>query len=84
MTLAIHECDCGSQAHGRSIAFSPDGMTLASGGWDGVRLWAVKTGEQKRVFTGHGNAVSSVSFSPDGTRLASGSHDGTVLLWKVH
>ena len=69
-----------------SVAFSPDGQTLASGaGDDPVCLWDVVTGEQKRTLTGtkHRHWVKSVAFSPDGHTLASGSMDGTVLLWKI-
>ena len=36
-----------------SVAFSPDGRTLASRSSDQVYLWDVQTGEQKREFTGH-------------------------------
>ena len=65
-----------------SVAFSPDGQTLASGS-DGmtVRLWDVVTGEHKHTLKGHTAGVTSVAFSPDGEMLASGSNDMTVRLW---
>ena len=69
----------------KSVSFSQDGQTLASGGDNTVRLWSVATQEQIGVpLTGHQGAVQSVSFSPDGQMLASGSLDGMVLLWSVN
>ena len=68
----------------QSVAFSPDGGTLASAGWDNtVRLWDVATGEELMTLTRHGDSVLSVAFSPDGSMLACGSSDDTIRLWDV-
>ena len=65
----------------RSVSFSPDGTTLASGTEDGVEIWDVATRQTLTLLEQSGE-VMSVAFSSDGTKLASGSTDGTIELWK--
>lgn len=68
----------------RSVAFSPDGETLASGDCNkNVTLWDVKTGLLTHMLSRHSDIVTSVTFSPDGNTLVSGSEDKTVILWDV-
>ena len=65
-----------------SVAFSPDGNTLASGSFDNtIRLWDIATGTLKDTL-GHTTSWASVEFSPNGKTLA--SHvSGTVFLWDI-
>ncbi len=67
-----------------SVAFAPDGATLASGGRDNtVMLWDVEKGLPLQTLTGQTGAVFAVKFSPDGKLLATGSGDTSIRLWKI-
>jgi WD40 repeat protein len=75
-----------------SVAFSPDGKTLLTGGpsaTNEAHLWDVATGRRLQSFQTRG-VVRSVAFAPDGKRVALGSsweEDGEgksrVSLWDV-
>ena len=58
-----------------AIAFSPDGLTLATASGDcrAVTLWDVATGRERASLTGHRGPIWSVAFSPDGRLLAAAS-----------
>ena len=77
---AITQLQQGSSVY--TVAFSPDGRVLASGGTDNsVILWDVNGRVQLNTFAKHGDWVKSVAFSPDGRILASSGLDGFVKLW---
>ena len=68
----------------RSIAFSSDSKTLASGSWgDGaIRVWNTKNGKLQHTLSGHTEGgVTNLVFSRDGKILASGGWDRTIRLW---
>src|SRR6202043_335993 len=65
-----------------SVAFSPNGRTIASGSYDkSVKIWDAGTGQLLRTLTGDTDAVSAVAFLPNGKRIISGSFDRTIIIW---
>ena len=69
-----------------SVAISPDGQTLVSGGDDTITIWDLSTGQELGILTGHSehsDEVKSLAISPDGQTLVSGGDDGTIMIWRV-
>ena len=74
----------GHTASVRSIAFAPDGRTVATASQDKtIKLWEIRTGKLLATLKGHQKSATSVAFSPNGKLLATGSDDNTVNLWNV-
>jgi WD40 repeat protein len=66
----------------RSVAFSSDGLRIASGSFDNtVRIWDTVSGTIQHTLEGHIGPVSSVAFSSDGLHIISGSRDYTMRIW---
>ena len=66
-----------------SFAFSPDGLFLASGHYDGmIRIWDLRTGLLQLGFQSQ-EVIQSLVYSPDGRLLASGGsyESNLVRLW---
>jgi WD40 repeat protein len=83
-SLPLHESAVGvAYFSSMSVAFSPDGQTLAVAGDQKVTLWSVATGTKIRDLPGHVGLVRQVVFHPNGERLASAGNDGTVKVWDV-
>jgi WD40 repeat protein len=66
-----------------SVAFSPNGRTLAShsGNSGTIALWDVNT--RTRLHEVPSGGSYSVAFSPDGRTLASDGDGSTIALWNV-
>ncbi|MBD2301869.1 WD40 repeat domain-containing protein [Nostoc sp. FACHB-190] len=73
------------------LAISPNGETLAGGGYDGIKIWEIATGKQVQTidkfkniqFHSHLDFINSLVFSPDENMLFSSGSDGSIQVWNV-
>jgi WD40 repeat protein len=67
-----------------SLAFSPLGLTVAAGCYDGVvRIYDLQSGKEVFTCEGHQSVPYSLAYSADGRTLLSGSFDKTVCIWEA-
>ena len=72
----------GHQKQVNHVTFSPDGLLIASSGWDNhVKLWNARDGKFIATLRGHVGPVYMTCFSPDSRLLVSGSKDTTLKVW---
>jgi WD40 repeat protein/tRNA A-37 threonylcarbamoyl transferase component Bud32 len=72
------------QNYAWTVAFSPDGSTIAGPCLDGrVRGWEASTGKELFTLPGHKFGGRCVAFTPDGSRLVSGGTDNALRVWDL-
>jgi WD40 repeat protein len=69
-----------------SVAFAPDGKTLAQTNWDDgtLGLWDLAGGKESLVLSKHASPeVHHVAYSQDGKQIVSTGYDGSVRVWEA-
>jgi WD40 repeat protein len=80
------QIDSGDEGKIFAMALSPDGRSIATGGFvdgDVVRVFDFASGSLKRLLKAHTDVTHTLSFSPDSKLLISGSSDLTAIIWDV-
>jgi len=85
-TIIINEAKLNYTGHKQgsvfSVAWSPNGDRIVSGGEDRVAIiWNASIGSTFLKYEAHAGSVRSVDWAPNGQRVVSGSADRTILVW---
>jgi WD40 repeat protein len=68
----------------KAVAFSPDGLKLATASTDGsVKIWDLGNGHEMLAYNGHKGKVSCLAWSPDGKFIASAGDEKTIKIWNT-
>ncbi len=74
----------GHKAEITAIAFSSDGLSVATSDVEGfVNQWRVQTGTLAQSIAPQSFSANNIAFSPDGKRLASANESGSLKLWDI-
>jgi len=76
----------GHQSGVSSVALSPDGKRVVTGGGDygTIKVWDIITGKELITLSGvHDKYISGVAFSPDGKQIVSSDGSGGIKVWNV-
>lgn len=84
---ALRLCPSGDDSRGHSgevftCAYTPDGSTLFSGGWDGeLRFWETTGGAALGSVRASAKAISACAVAPDGKQFMTGCLEGFLTCW---
>ena len=70
-----------TQSYCKCITVNSDGLQIAGGDSNLIKVWETNTGKELAILEGHRASVNALSFSPDDKKIASCSDDGTVKIW---
>jgi RNA polymerase sigma factor (sigma-70 family) len=78
-------CSLGDESGTRTLAFSPDGATLALGGTDKkiIRFFDTATGKALQRYAGHQDEIVAAFYAAEGKSIISAAKDGVVTQWNA-